>query len=191
MIAAHRPGRYDPANPDLRRARNARMATLNLRVNGKERTVEDVDPATPLLWVLRDSLGLVGTKFGCGMALCGACTVLVDGAPMRACSTPAARRRRQEHHHHRRAWRNRRTSCIRCSKRGSSTTFRSVAIARRASSCRPPRCSRARRNPRMPTSTRAMAGNLCRCGTYQRIRAAIHTAAGKLAQEESLMNART
>jgi isoquinoline 1-oxidoreductase subunit alpha len=65
------------------------MSAMTLRVNGKVRTA-DVDPDTPLLWVLRDSLGLPGTKFGCGMALCGACTVLADGEPIRACSTPAA-----------------------------------------------------------------------------------------------------
>ena len=65
------------------------MPTLSLRVNGKEQNA-DVDPNTPLLWVLRDSLGLVGTKFGCGMALCGACTVLADGEPIRACSTPVS-----------------------------------------------------------------------------------------------------
>src|ERR1044072_1229222 len=65
------------------------MSTVNLQVNGKQLSA-DVDPATPLLWVLRDSLGLVGTKFGCGMALCGACTVLADGAPIRACSTPVS-----------------------------------------------------------------------------------------------------
>ena len=103
------------------------MATLKLRVNGKEHTVEDVDPATPLLWVLRDSLGLVGTKFGCGMAVCGACTVLVDGAPIRACSTPAdsvvgkdittieglAPSEK---------------SCTHCSKPGSITTFPNVVM---------------------------------------------------------------
>ncbi|HYJ42638.1 MAG TPA: (2Fe-2S)-binding protein, partial [Steroidobacteraceae bacterium] len=65
------------------------MATMNLRVNGKQLSA-DVDPNTPLLWVLRDSLGLVGTKFGCGMALCGACTVLIDGNPVRSCSTPVS-----------------------------------------------------------------------------------------------------
>ncbi len=65
------------------------MSALTLRINGKERTA-DIEPNTPLLWVLRDTLGLAGTKFGCGMALCGACTVLADGTPIRACSTPAA-----------------------------------------------------------------------------------------------------
>ena len=76
------------------------MSAITLRINGKERSA-DVDPNTPLLWVLRDSLGLAGTKFGCGMALCGACTVLADGEPIRACSTPASSVGGPEHHHHR------------------------------------------------------------------------------------------
>ena len=62
---------------------------ITLDINGQARSV-DADPSTPLLWVLRDTLGLTGTKFGCGMALCGACTVHVDGRPVRSCSTPAA-----------------------------------------------------------------------------------------------------
>ena len=66
------------------------MPTLRLSVNGKEQVEEDIEPSTPLLWVLRDSLGLVGTKFGCGGGFCGACTVHVDGAPVRSCSTTAA-----------------------------------------------------------------------------------------------------
>src|SRR6266545_2596932 len=66
------------------------MPPYSLLVNGKRRTV-DVDPATPLLWVLRDSLGLTGTKFGCGMALCGACTVHLDGKAIRSCVAPVSR----------------------------------------------------------------------------------------------------
>ena len=65
---------------------------ITLDINGETRSV-DADPATPLLWVLRDTLGMTGTKFGCGMALCGACTVHVDGKPMRSCSTPVSPRR--------------------------------------------------------------------------------------------------
>jgi isoquinoline 1-oxidoreductase alpha subunit len=156
------------------------MATLNLRVNGKDRTVENVDPSTPLLWVLRDSLGLVGTKFGCGMALCGACTVHANGTPVRACSTPAA------------------------SVAGQNITT-IEGLAKSASQLHPlqeawiahdvPQCgycqagqlmSAAALLARTPHPTdgeidAAMAGNICRCGTYQRIRAAIHTAANKLA----------
>ena len=66
------------------------MATVRLNVNGQNRVVEDVDAQTPLLWVLRDSLGLVGTKYGCGVAQCGACTVHMNGNPVRSCQIPAA-----------------------------------------------------------------------------------------------------
>jgi isoquinoline 1-oxidoreductase alpha subunit len=159
------------------------MPTLSLRVNGKEQTA-DVDPNTPLLWVLRDSLGLVGTKFGCGMSLCGACTVLADGEPIRACSTPAS------------------------SLVGKSITT-IEGLARSATQLHPlqeawiehdvPQCGYCQAGQLMSASallTRtpqptdedidaAMAGNLCRCGTYQRIRAAIHTAAGKLAKRNA------
>lgn len=66
------------------------MATLELRVNGRQHTLEGVDEQTPLLWVLRDELGLVGAKYGCGISQCGACTVQVGGAPVRSCSLPVA-----------------------------------------------------------------------------------------------------
>ncbi|HEX5161825.1 MAG TPA: (2Fe-2S)-binding protein [Steroidobacteraceae bacterium] len=155
------------------------MSALTLQVNGKERSA-DVDPNTPLLWVLRDSLGLPGTKFGCGMALCGACTVLVDGEPIRACSTPAG------------------------NLAGKNITT-IEGLAKSATALHPlqeawiehdvPQCgycqagqlmSAAALLARTPKPTdadidSAMAGNICRCGTYQRIRAAIHTAASKLA----------
>ena len=155
------------------------MSALTLRVNGKDRSA-DVDPTTPLLWVLRDTLGMAGTKFGCGMALCGACTVLADGEPIRACSTPVG------------------------NLAGKSITT-IEGLARSATQLHPlqeawiehdvPQCgycqagqlmSAAALLSRTPKPTdadidAAMAGNLCRCGTYQRIRAAIHTAADKLA----------
>ena len=155
------------------------MSALTLRVNGKDRSA-DVDPNTPLLWVLRDNLGLAGTKFGCGMALCGACTVLADGEPIRACSTPVG------------------------SLAGKNITT-IEGLAKSATQLHPlqeawiehdvPQCgycqagqlmSAAALLSRTPKPTdadidAAMAGNLCRCGTYQRIRAAIHTAANKLA----------
>ena len=157
------------------------MATLNLRVNGKERTVENVDPATPLLWVLRDSLSLVGTKFGCGMAVCGACTVLVDGAAIRACSTPAdsvvgknittiegLARSEKELHPLQQAWIDHDVpQCGYC--QAGQLMSASALLARTP-------------NPTDEEIDSAMAGNLCRCGTYQRIRAAIHTAADKLAK---------
>jgi isoquinoline 1-oxidoreductase subunit alpha len=157
------------------------MATLNLRVNGKERTVEDLDPATPLLWVLRDSLNLVGTKFGCGMAVCGACTVLVDGEPIRACSTPVAglagknittieglARSEKELHPLQQAWIDH--DVPQCGYCQAGQLMSATALLARTP------------KPTDEDIDAAMAGNLCRCGTYQRIRAAIHTAAGKLAK---------
>ena len=157
------------------------MATLNLRVNGKEHTVENVDAATPLLWVLRDSLNLVGTKFGCGMALCGACTVLVDGEPIRACSTAAGTlagrnittieglaRSAKELHPLQQAWIDH--DVPQCGYCQAGQLMSAAALLARHPA------------PTDEDIDAAMAGNLCRCGTYQRIRAAIHTAAGKLAQ---------
>src|SRR5688572_29888317 len=72
-----------------RRASEDVMAVVTLNINGRQQSVE-VDPATPLLWVLRDTLGMTGTKFGCGIGQCGACTILLDGQAVRACQTPAA-----------------------------------------------------------------------------------------------------
>jgi len=157
------------------------MATFNLRVNGKERSVEDVDPATPLLWVLRDSLSLVGTKFGCGMAVCGACTVLVDGEPIRACSTPVAglagknittieglARSEKELHPLQQAWIDH--DVPQCGYCQAGQLMSATALLAR------------KPKPTDEDIDAAMAGNLCRCGTYQRIRAAIHTAADRLAK---------
>jgi isoquinoline 1-oxidoreductase alpha subunit len=156
------------------------MAALTLRINGKDRTA-DVDPDTPLLWVLRDSLGLVGTKFGCGMALCGACTVLANGAPIRACSTPAASLAGQEIrtieglapspatlHPLQEAWIEH--DVAQCGYCQAGQLMSAAALLERTP------------QPTDQDIDTAMAGNLCRCGTYQRIRAAIHTAAGKLAK---------
>jgi isoquinoline 1-oxidoreductase subunit alpha len=160
------------------------MATLNLRVNGKERTVEDADPSTPLLWVLRDSLSLVGTKFGCGMAVCGACTVLVDGSPVRACSTPASSvagknittieglaRSEKELHPLQQAWIDH--DVPQCGYCQAGQLMSAAALLARTP------------KPTDEDIDAAMAGNLCRCGTYQRIRAAIHTAAGKLSRSKA------
>ena len=104
------------------------MVALN--VNGQTHQV-DVDPDTPLLWVLRDTIGLTGTKYGCGIAQCGACTVHIDGVATRSCSGAGQRGRRQEDHHHRRP-RRRTARCTRCRRPGSSTTCRNAATARAA-----------------------------------------------------------
>jgi len=147
---------------------------LTLNVNGESRSV-DVDPRTPLVWVLRDELELKGTKFGCGMSLCGACTVHVDGAPIRACVTPVS-----------------------AVAEGAITTIEGIGATPVGSKvqtawlevdvvqcgyCQAGQIMSAvvllAKHPK-PTDadiTDAMSGNLCRCGTYQRIRSAIHRAA--------------
>jgi len=153
------------------------MSTVNLRVNGKQLTA-DVDPETPLLWVLRDSLGLVGTKFGCGMALCGACTVLIDGNPVRSCTTPVSGVAGQsittieglassptKLHPLQQAWIDH--DVPQCGYCQAGQLMSAAALLEK--------------NP-APTDAdidTAMAGNVCRCGTYQRIRAAIHSVAAK------------
>ena len=150
---------------------------IPLDINGKRQNV-DVPGDTPLLWALRDELGLTGTKFGCGMALCGACTVHVDGQPVRSCITPISAVGEQEDRHHRRRRRATR-SARRCRRRGSTWACRSAATARPARSCPRPRCSSATPKPTDAEIDEAMSGNICRCGTYTRIRAAIKQAAAK------------
>jgi isoquinoline 1-oxidoreductase subunit alpha len=95
------------------------MAVFNLNVNGKKQTL-DVDPKTPVLWVLRDHLGLVGTKYGCGVAQCGACTIHLDGVAVRSCSLPVSVVENKV--------------ITPCRKRGSNTMCRSAAIVRRGRS---------------------------------------------------------
>jgi isoquinoline 1-oxidoreductase subunit alpha len=147
---------------------------LTLNVNGKARSV-DADPSTPLLWILRDTLGLTGTKFGCGMALCGACTVHLDGEPVRSCSTPVS------------AAVGRRIVTIEAI--GATPVGRKVQAA--WTELDVPQCGYCQSGQIMcaaallaekpdPTDADidgAMDGNICRCGTYPRIRAAIHAAA--------------
>jgi isoquinoline 1-oxidoreductase subunit alpha len=147
------------------------MITLNL--NGRDTTL-DVDEDVPLLWVLREIAGLTGTKYGCGMALCGACTVHLEGAPVRSCVTPvrAASGKRvttieglssDNSHPVQRAWIE--LDVPQCGYCQSGQIMSAAALLAQ--------------NPR-PTDAdidAAMSGNICRCGTYQRIRAAIHRAA--------------
>lgn len=150
---------------------------LTLNVNGRDLQVE-ADPATPVLWALRDNLNLTGTKFGCGAALCGACTVHLDGDPIRACITPIAAvvgraittieamaadrvgKAVQD------AWV--RHDVPQCGYCQSGQVMSAVALLRT--------------NPRPLDADidNAMSGNLCRCGTYQRIRAAIKDAGATL-----------
>ena len=151
---------------------------MKLEVNGSELET-DAMSETPLLWVLRDHLGLTGTKFGCGMALCGACTVHLEGVPIRSCVTPlsaAAGKRittiegvsNDRSHPVQRAWME--LDVPQCGYCQSGQIMSAVALL--AS------------NP-APTDAdidAAMSGNICRCGTYPRIRKAIHRAA-ELARE--------
>ena len=150
---------------------------LTLNINGRDLQV-DADPATPVLWALRDNLNLTGTKFGCGAALCGACTVHLGGVPIRACVTPIAAvagqaittieamqddpvgKAVQD------AWV--RHDVPQCGYCQSGQVMSAVALLR------------ANRRPLDADIDNAMSGNLCRCGTYQRIRAAIKDAAAAL-----------
>jgi isoquinoline 1-oxidoreductase subunit alpha len=149
------------------------MIRIHLTVNGKARTV-DVAPDTPLLWVIREHLGLTGTKFGCGMALCGACTVHLDGTAIRSCVTPISAAAGKHvrtieglspNHSHplQRAWVA--EDVPQCGYCQSGQLMSAAALLAKTPH---------------PTDTDiddAMSGNICRCGTYQRIRAAIHRAA--------------
>jgi isoquinoline 1-oxidoreductase alpha subunit len=146
---------------------------IKLNVNGRNIEV-DVDPETPLLWVLRDTIGLTGTKYGCGMALCGACTVHLDGEPMRSCVLPVSAVGEQRittieglstdrSHPVQKAWME--IDVPQCGYCQSGQIMSAAALLAK--------------NPKPSDADidTAMSGNLCRCGTYPRIRAAIHRAA--------------
>jgi isoquinoline 1-oxidoreductase alpha subunit len=144
-----------------------------LKINGNSVSV-DVDPATPLLWVLRDVIGLTGTKFGCGMALCGACTVHLNGQPVRSCQVPISAvgdqavttiegLSKDRSHPVQQAWIEH--DVPQCGYCQSGQIMSATALLE------------ATPKPTDADIDAAMAGNICRCGTYQRIRAAIHRAA--------------
>ncbi len=149
---------------------------MSLIVNGKRRTVY-ADPNTPLLWVLRDQLNLTGTKYGCGMALCGACTVHLNGAPVRSCITPIS------------AVSGKQIITIEGlnSKAGMAvqTAWQKLDVVQ-CGYCQSGQIMSAasllanKKNPTDADIDTAMAGNICRCATYVRIRAAIHEAAKAL-----------
>ena len=159
------------------------MATLRLRVNGEARELADVDGATPLLWVLRDNLGLVGTKYGCGISQCGACTVHVDGAAVRSCSLPVG------------AVAGEVTTIEGLAADGGALTAVQQAWVdldvAQCGYCQAGQIMAAetllRANP-APTDAdidAALAPNLCRCGTYLRIRAAVRRAAAVLRERRT------
>jgi aerobic-type carbon monoxide dehydrogenase small subunit (CoxS/CutS family) len=151
---------------------------MDMTVNGKSVSV-DAAPDTPLLWVLRDTLGMTGTKFGCGKALCGACTVHLNGEPVRSCSTPVSAAAGAKVttieglsaggglHAVQKAWIQEQVP--QCGYCQSGQIMSAVALLSKS---------------KAPTDAEIddfMAGNICRCGTYQQIRAAIHRAAKMMA----------
>lgn len=149
------------------------MSKYTLHVNGKTQAV-DVEPDTPLLWALRDTLGLVGTKYGCGLGQCGACTVHIDGAPARSCLTPVSGVGKQKittiegldpkgRHPLQQAWQE--LDVPQCGYCQAGQIMSACALLKQH-----PKPSDAQIDA-------AMAGNLCRCATYTRIRAGIHRAA--------------
>ncbi|MEZ4895517.1 MAG: (2Fe-2S)-binding protein [Saprospiraceae bacterium] len=152
------------------------MANFNLNINGKSQQV-DVDPTTPMLWVLRDHLNLVGTKYGCGIAQCGACTIHLNGVAMRSCSLPVSAVGNQPittieglsekgDHPVQKAWLEH--DVPQCGYCQAGQIMNAAALLKS--------------NPH-PTDDEidgAMHGNLCRCGTYTRIKAAIKTAANSM-----------
>ena len=147
---------------------------IDITLNGKQLSL-DAEPAMPLLWAIRDLAGMTGTKFGCGKALCGACTVHVDGQPVRSCSYPVSAAAGKSittiegisedgSHPVQVAWRD--LNVAQCGYCQSGQIMTAVALLEKT-----PRPSDAEIDT-------AMSGNICRCGTYTRIRAAIHKAAG-------------
>lgn len=151
------------------------MATINLNINGKQLAV-DVDPKTPVLWVLREHLNLVGTKYGCGIAQCGACTIHLDGNAVRSCSIPVSAAANKKittieglsengDHPVQKAWLE--LDVAQCGYCQTGQIMSAVALLKN--------------NPH-PTDAQidaAMSGNMCRCGTYLRIKEAIQSAAAQ------------
>ncbi len=149
------------------------MAVIHLNVNGKNQSV-DVDPKTPVLWVLRDRLDLVGTKFGCGIASCGACTILLEGTAVRSCQLPVSAAEGKEittieglsengDHPVQKAWLE--IDVPQCGYCQAGQIMNAVSLLNSTP------------NPTDEQIESAMNGNICRCGTYVRIKAAIKMAA--------------
>jgi len=150
--------------------------SVNFNLNGKS-VSSQVEPDTPLLWVIRDELGYTGTKFGCGAGLCGACTVHLDGQAIRSCQTPVS------------AVSGRKVATVESLSRNNTHPLQVAWIKHDVPQCgycqsgqlmSAAALLKANDNPSDADIDAAMSGNLCRCGTYQRIRAAIKTAAAEM-----------
>jgi len=150
--------------------------TTSFHLNGKQVTVQ-AEADTPLLWVIRDEIGLTGTKFGCGVALCGACTVQLDGAPIRSCQTPVS------------AVAGKHVATVESLSKDNSHPLQKAWIAHDVPQCGYCQSGQlmsaaallhANKNPSDSDIDNAMSGNICRCGTYNRIRAAIKSAAADM-----------
>lgn len=153
------------------------MATFDLNINGTKKQV-DVDPDTPMLWVLRDNLNLVGTKYGCGIGQCGACTIHVEGTAMRSCSTPISTVGDKKIttieglatdrglHVVQQAWIE--EDVAQCGYCQAGQIMTATALLKE------------NKNPTDEEIETAMSGNICRCGTYVRIKKAIRNASGKM-----------
>jgi isoquinoline 1-oxidoreductase alpha subunit len=156
--------------------RRTAMTLLNLKVNGSSSTV-DVDPATPLLWVLRDVLGLTGTKYGCGIEVCGACTVWIDGSPEKSCHIPVKEVT---------------AVSITTIEGVAAASARAAAVQKAFVDVQAPQCGYCQSGMIMraakvlaenakpsDASIDSAIGNVCACGTYPRVRAAIKKASGQ------------
>ncbi len=154
------------------------MSEIALKVNGVARTL-DVDPSTPLLWVLRDHLGMTGTKFGCGIAQCGACTVHLNGEAVRSCSVPAEAASGAE------------VTTIEALATNGGAVLQKLWVEMNVAQCGYCQsgmlmaASAMLKSTPKPTDAEidALVSNLCRCGTYPRVRAAIHRAADQMAAQ--------
>ena len=152
------------------------MASYTLNINNKAYQIE-AEPQTPLLWVIRDEVGLTGTKFGCGVAQCGACTIHLNGTPVRSCSLPVSAVQDQKittieglsddnSHPVQQAWLE--VQAPQCGYCQSGQIMSATALLEKSP------------KPTDEEIDQAMAGNICRCGTYHRIRKAIHTASNQM-----------
>ena len=159
------------------------MAKYTLNLNGKPTTLE-AEPNMPLLWAIRDVIGLTGTKYGCGISMCGACTVHLNGQPIRSCSMPISQVKKGKittieglspdtNHIVQKAWIAEQVP--QCGYCQSGQIMSAVALLK------------TNPNPTDADIDTAMSGNLCRCGTYQRIRKAIHLAATMLKENGGKM----